>query len=176
LFIGPMSSQKTTRMVRDVERHDIARRSCIIVKYADDKRYESTGIVTHAGHEYRRVRVITANCLTDVIDILAAHEVIGIDEVQFFPDSVEVLQALANAGKVIIAAGLDANFRATSFARMGELIPLAEDVIKLKAVCTACGEDASFTRKIVPDDELLDIGGLDKYQAVCRACMWPQDT
>lgn len=37
------------------------------------------------------------------------------------------------------------------FGSVCELIPAAESVIKLNAVCTVCGHDAGFTRRIVAD-------------------------
>jgi thymidine kinase len=161
-----------------VERYHIAKKHCVIVKYSDDKRYDhlakNGGIVTHAGIEHCKVSVVPAKTLKSVFDEISKYEVIGIDEVQFFDDCVEIIQQLACMGKVLICAGLDGNHQAKPFNRMLELVPLAEDIYKLKAVCMKCFEDASFTMKIshVNNADIKDIGGADKYMAVCRKCRW----
>jgi thymidine kinase len=161
-----------------VERYHIAKKLCVIVKYGKDTRYDhlakNGGLVTHAGIEHCKVPVVSAETLESVFDEISKYEVIGIDEVQFFKDCVEISQRLACMGKVIICAGLDGDHQAKPFNRVLELVPLAEDVYKLKAVCMKCCEDASFTMRInqANNADIKDIGGVDKYAAVCRKCRW----
>eukprot|EP00831_Metopus_contortus_P018079 TRINITY_DN17694_c0_g1_i2.p1 TRINITY_DN17694_c0_g1~~TRINITY_DN17694_c0_g1_i2.p1 ORF type:complete len:157 (+),score=52.42 TRINITY_DN17694_c0_g1_i2:86-556(+) len=52
----------------------------------------------------------------------------------------------------------------------GELVPLAEEVIKLTAVCSMCGADASFSKRITAEQQVELIGGDDIYKPVCRSC------
>ena len=52
---------------------------------------------------------------------------------------------MANKGKVVIVAALDATFAREGFGDILKLVPLAENVIKLTAVCMGCYGDASFT-------------------------------
>ena len=47
LIMGPMFSGKTTELIRRLKRYQIARYECLIVKYADDVRYDDKGIATH---------------------------------------------------------------------------------------------------------------------------------
>lgn len=49
-------------------------------------------------------------------------------------------------------------------------MPLAESVVKLKAVCMVCFKDAAFTKRLGSEKEIEVIGGVDKYMAVCRTC------
>ena len=175
LFIGPMFSSKSTSMCSAVERYYIAGKQCVIIKYSKDTRYDhmsTGGIVTHGAREFNKVSVITTNNLSKIIVDLAQYEIIGIDEVQFFRKSVNIIQELANSGKVIICAGLDADYQGNPFKRTIRLIPLAEEVKKLKAVCMKCSLDASFTARISKETDIEVIGGSDKYIAVCRKCMW----
>lgn len=176
LFIGPMFASKTGSMLNEVERFRLAAKACVIVKFSADTRYDELavrgGIVTHAGHEYTRVPTVSTTLLADIEQTLRMYDVIGVDEVQFYADNVEVLQRLACEGKIIIASGLDANWQGKPFARMGELIPLADKVHKLRAVCMQCCADASFTKRISGGDAEVEIGGADKYIAACRACMF----
>lgn len=176
LYIGPMFARKTSSMIDDVERYHIMNRLCVIIKYTADIRYDhlasSGGVVTHAGHERSKVPVERTQTLADIYDVINEYDVIGVDEVQFYPDAPEVLQRLANAGKIIICAGLDATWKGEIFGRMGELIALAEEVTKLKAVCGACCSNASFTKKLSGTGDDVEIGGADKYIPMCRRCMW----
>ena len=96
--------------------------------------------------------------------------VIGIDEGQFFPDTVSFTERMANLGKTVIVAALDGSYQRTGFGDILNLIPLSESVIKLTAVCMNCFDEASFTKRIGLEKELEVIGGAEKYMAVCRKC------
>ncbi len=176
LYIGCMFAAKSSHMCADVEKYNIANKLCIIIRYEDDTRYDnlaaSGGLVTHAHREHHRVLSIKAKTLASISEFIDEYEVVGVDEAQFFPDCVEMLQKWANSGKIIIASGLDGNYLAKPFGRIAELIPLCEKVIKLQAVCMKCCADASFTHRIIASDEEVLIGGADQYIAVCRMCMF----
>ena len=53
----------------------------------------------------------------------------------------------ANQGKTVIVAALDGTFERQPFNSILNLIPLAESVIKLSAVCATCHADAAFTKR-----------------------------
>jgi len=112
--------------------------------------------------------------LAEVGETATDYEVIGIDEGQFFPDIVTFSEQMANMGKIVIIAALDGTFQRKPFNNILELIPLAEDVTKLTAVCTYCQKDASFSKRIGKETEVEVIGGADKYVAVCRGCFYAE--
>jgi len=56
---------------------------------------------------------------------------------------------LANNGLVVIIAALDGTFQRKPFGNILNLIPLAETVSKLSAVCIDCGNEAAFTKRII---------------------------
>ena len=56
------------------------------------------------------------------------------------------------------------------FGDIGNLVPLCEEIVKLTAVCLNCGDKAAFSKKMTTSDETVDIGGSEKYAAVCRKC------
>ena len=107
-------------------------------------------------------------------NVVHAFDVVGIDEGQFFPDVVERCERWAATGKTVIVAALDSTFQRKPFNDILGLVPLAENVTKLSAVCAHCRGDASFTKRLRAGDEEqrgeLRIGGADMYVATCRAC------
>ena len=60
----------------------------------------------------------------------------------------------ADDGKHVLVSALDATFQRKPFMNVLELIPLAENVIKLTAVCTQCHRDASYTKRLSSETEL----------------------
>ena len=56
---------------------------------------------------------------------------------------------MAKRGKIVIIAALDGTFQRKAFGEVIQLIPLAEKVKKLHAVCIECGKRASFTWRTV---------------------------
>ena len=154
-------------MVRRVRRCQCADRVCGVFKPTCDTRYSDKEVVTH--NQDKNPAISTA-ALFDCWDVAITFDCIGIDEGQFFPDLVEFCEALANQGKTVIVACLDATYQRKAFGTVLQLVPLAETVIKLKAVCSVCKHDASFTYRIAASTDEMLIGGADSYRAVCRAC------
>lgn len=167
VIFGPMFSGKSTELIRRVKRYQIAKYRCLLVRYAKDVRYSTTAVATH---DRQQLPAVSAEVLSSLNNAADGVNVIGIDEGQFFPDCVEFAERMANAGKIVIVAALDGTFQRVGFGDILRLIPLAESVVKLKAVCMACFSDASFTKRTTLEKELELIGGEDKYMAVCRSC------
>ncbi|MCY0880983.1 MAG: hypothetical protein OWS74_03225, partial [Firmicutes bacterium] len=77
---------------------------------------------------------------------------------------------LRHAGKTVFIAGLDLDFQENVFDAMGEMMGLADDVMKLHAVCTHCRRaDAVISYRLSPEDERIVVGE-DNYTALCLDC------
>jgi len=173
LIFGPMFSGKSTELIRRLKRYQIAQYEVLIIKYAKDVRYDEGGIATHCGQTLPAVSAMVLGELTHKAD---EFDVIGIDEGQFFSDVVSWCETMANKGKIVLVAALDGTFQRKPFSDILNLVPLAEEVTKLSAVCMSCFQDASFSKRItIEDGETVEvIGGTDKYMAVCRGCYYSQ--
>ncbi|KAI1884376.1 hypothetical protein AGOR_G00225770 [Albula goreensis] len=167
VIFGPMFSGKSTELMRRVRRFQIAQYSCLVIKYAKDTRYSEKGV---ASHDKKTMDAVPANCLRDLHHLALQASVIGIDEGQFFPDTVEFCEEMANMGKTVIVAALDGTYQRKAFGRILELVPLAESVVKLNAVCMQCFKEAAYTKRLGQERKVEVIGGSDMYHAVCRAC------
>ncbi|XP_018023720.1 thymidine kinase, cytosolic isoform X2 [Hyalella azteca] len=162
-----MFSGKTTELMRRIKRYQVAKHKCLVIKYANDIRYDSEQLSTH---DHQTLAAVTATTLTGLMEAAHNYSIIGIDEGQFFADTVSFAEAMANSGKVVIIAALDGTYQRQGFGSILQLVPLAESIVKLTAVCMRCYQDASFTKRITHETALEVIGGSEKYIAVCRAC------
>lgn len=63
---------------------------------------------------------------------------------------------MANCGKTVIVAALDGTFQRQPFGSILNLVPMAESVIKLKAVCMICFNDAAFTKRLGAEQEVRE--------------------
>lgn len=169
LVTGPMFSGKSTEMFRRINRAGYAGERTVIYKYSKDTRYDGECIASSHDQIKMEAIPITDFCDVDIPDV----EVIGIDEGQFIEGVAEFASKAANAGKTVIIAALDSDFKMQGFVRTLEIIPIAEKILKLRAVCFGCRGDASFTKRIDSTNQVLeDIGGVDKYVASCRKCFY----
>lgn len=171
LVIGPMFSGKTTKMLHCIRRHGFANKRVLLVKYCKDQRYSVGSVATHdnvtgpAG-----CHTLSVASLSQVGDEYKNYDVIGVDEGQFYPDLAEFADRVASEGKVVIVAALDGDFLRNPFGDICRLIPRAEVVTKITAVCMMCGCNASFSRRISAEQDVEVIGGADKYLPTCREC------
>lgn len=175
LICGPMFSGKSTELIRLVDRLTIAGERCVIFKPKIDNRYIPSKLCTHSKIEKECVVIDKAFGIIEYLYNNRDISVVAVDEAQFFDDDItNILKELSNAGYDIIIAGLDKDFRGEPFGPIKELICLAEYVYKLTAVCNVCGEEASYTQRIIDgipasyNSEIIVVGEKDNYQARCR--------
>ena len=167
IILGPMFSGKSTELLRRINRYKIAKKKVLVVKYIMDIRYSETEMSTH---DKQSVPAFPCKILNELDSIYQNYDVIGIDEGQFFPDIVEFSEKAANFGKIIIIAALDGTFQRMPFGNILALIPLAEKVCKLSAICAHCSNSASFTHRTICSKEIQVIGGAESYTPLCRNC------
>lgn len=172
VIFGPMFSGKSTELQRRLRRHTMASRRVLVVKYAGDNRYDDAVGTTTAAvtHDLATMPALPTKDLRNIDNVAHNYDVIGIDEGQFFDDVAAFCEKWARAGKTVIVAALDATFQRKPFNSVLQLVPLAENVTKLTAVCTDCAADAAFTARTTKETSVELIGGASQYKAVCRAC------
>lgn len=94
-------------------------------------------------------KAIKTNSLKEVKPKAREFDVVAVDEGQFFPDIVEFCEELADFGVVVLVAALDGTFQRKPFGSILDLLPLAEKVTKLSAICVECSAEAAFTKRVV---------------------------
>ena len=166
VICGSMFSGKTEELLRRVNRAKIAKQKIKIFKPKKDVRYDKKKVISHDQNSIKSKPVSNPG---KIIKLSEKFEVIGIDEAQFFDDSlVDVCNELANLGKRVIVSGLDMDYKGKPFGPMPNLLAIAEYVTKVHAVCSKSGKMASYTHRIVDSDDLILLGDTKKYQALSR--------
>jgi len=166
-----MFSGKTEELIRRLRRAEIARQNVAIFKPRIDKRYSDDHIVSHSDD---RLGSIVVDSAIEIPSLSKDAHVVGIDEAQFFKmDLVEVCESLASAGKRVIVAGLDQDYRGKPFEPIPQLLSVAEYITKTLAICVVCGNPADRTQRKTRSGERIVVGAKDIYEARCRKCFVP---
>jgi thymidine kinase len=173
VITGSMFSGKSEELIRRLKRAKIAKQKVQVFKPSIDYRYSIVEVVSHTGEKIEAIPIGDSKELLEKVD--EDTDVVGVDEAQFFgEDIVDVLKQLINKGKRVVVAGLDMDFRGEPFGPMPRIMAIADDVLKLHAICTVCGEDAMLTQRLINgepasyDDPIVLIGASETYEARCR--------
>lgn len=174
IVCGSMFSGKTEELIRRVKRAVYGRQKVQAFKPRIDDRYDATRIVSHGSIAIDAVPVANSESILRRVE--EATQVVAIDEAQFFDRGiVEVANDLANQGRRVILAGLDQDYLGRPFPPMPDLMAIAEDVTKVRAVCTVCGGTASRSQRIIAEGSTVLVGGSESYEARCRGCFRARD-
>lgn len=174
VICGSMFSGKSEELIRRIRRAQIARQRVQVFKHSLDDRYTPGAVASHDGG---RVEAIPITRSSELLELLAPDlDVVAIDEVQFLDDEIiPIALQLADRGLRVILAGLDLDFRGEPFGAVPRLMALAEQVVKLQAICMVCGGPASRTQRLIGGepahyrDPVILVGERDVYEARCRA-------
>lgn len=166
VICGCMFSGKTEELIRRLNRAIIAKQKVEIFKPVADTRYHHEHIVSHNENTIRSTPV---NFASDILLLAGDSAVVGIDEAQFFDESiVEICNALANGGKRVIVAGLDMDYEGKPFGPMPQLLAVAEFVTKVHAICAQTGQLASYSFRLAESDAQVMLGERKQYEARSR--------
>ncbi len=175
VITGPMFSGKSEELIRRMKRARIAKQRVICFKPDIDLRYHKTAIASHSAQTHDACVVANVDRLREALFAqIDEVEVIGIDEAQFFDESLLSLSLeLVHLGKRVLIAGLDTTFAGDPFCPIPELMAVADEVEKLSAVCMRCGAPAIHTQRLGGSQELVVVGAAGMYEARCRAHFEP---
>tara|TARA_A100001234_G_scaffold65704_1_gene57336 strand:- start:30 stop:605 length:576 start_codon:yes stop_codon:yes gene_type:complete len=173
VICGSMFSGKTEELIRRLKRCLIAKKRIAVFKPEIDARYEEKKIVSH---NKISIDAYVVKKTKDILLNSKDFDVIAIDEAQFFDDELlETVNVLANKEKRIIIAGLDMDYMGRPFGIMSNILAVANDVTKLRAICNNCGCLASYSFRKNDTDTLIHVGEKNDYMALCRTCFFKQN-
>lgn len=166
LIIGPMFSGKTSRLIHIKRKYDILNKSILVIKPIIDNRYSQNSVIVT--HDQNREECISRYKLSDILDI-DKYDVVIIEEGQFFSDLYDKVVEWS-VHKRVYVAGLNGDANQNLFGDIYKLISHADEITFLKALCKVCndGTPAVFSKKNVMNGQVVEVGGSEMYQAVCR--------
>lgn len=176
--IGSMGASKTTNAVEKAVRLSVLGRKVVYVNSSRDTRVLEggvEGIFTSHNSSLRFLsdKVATVSCTKLSIGNYDAYDEVIIDEAQFFDDLVEVVLDILDRGKNVSVFSLSGDSSRNLFGRVHELIPRADKIKHLRAICTVCAAEGKMTRApftySTPQTGIV-VGGMDKYKPVCGSC------
>lgn len=110
-------------------------------------------------------------------ETLIVKDWILIDESQFLTSEQvnQLARIVDDYGSNVICFGLRTDFRSTMFEGSKRLFEIADTIDEIKSTCT-CGRKTIINARIdkngniITDGNQVEIGGDDKYVALCRQC------
>ena len=170
IVLGPMFSGKSTYALSYIRRQKAIGRQVLALKPNIDTRYSLESLlVTHNKESTHCVVWDISKPLTELE--YGEPDCIIIEEAQFFRGLQQFVWNCLRSNKTIhiLLVGLDGDANQTPFGEISQCIPLASSIIKLNALCSQCkdGTEAPYTIKKSGSESQIDVGGADKYEAVC---------
>jgi thymidine kinase len=176
LIIGPMYAGKSTELIKIINRYKSIGKNVLVINHTINNRYNTNNISTHDSIVFNEC--INIDMLQYIkkkyIDLYEQSEIIIIEELQFFEDAFEFITNSADIDKkIIVAIGLNGDYNRKPFENITKLIPHADSITKLSALCKYCsdGTEAHFSKLIKNDNDNTNqilVGGIEKFEAVCR--------
>lgn len=168
VICGSMFSGKTEELIRRVKRATIARQKIEMFKPTIDVRYSAKDVVSHSKMAHTAIPVENSY---SILLMSQGLDVVAIDEAQFFDKGiVDVCNNLANQGIRVIVAGLDMDYLGNPFGPMPELLAIADNVYKTRAICVRCGNLANYSFRTAEGNQQVMLGEMKEYEPLCRNC------
>lgn len=163
IILGSMFSGKSTKLIQKTEGFQRFGKRCLLVNHVLDSRVNGNYVKTHDGITLEAVKTddLATLCLKN-------FEVILIDEGQFFKNLKTEVEKMLQKNKIVIIAGLNGDFNMNKFGEMIDLVSLSDNVVYLQATCYNCGENASFTKRLSSEEEVVSVNS--SYAPSCRKC------
>ena len=173
LIIGPMYSGKTTELMRKGNIYKNIGKNVLAINHSINVRYDTNKISSHDRNTWNECLILDElkKLKEENRELYEIADVILIEELQFFKDAYNCVKDFVdNDCKIVIACGLDGDYRRMPFGAVCSLISIADKVQKINALCHISndGTPASFTKRIVENNELNLVGSTGKYIAVSR--------
>ena len=173
LIIGPMFSGKTSKLIELYKQYSFCNIPVLVINHSFDKRYTNDDNILST-HDKQVIPCVSMNNISDLVidENINKFNVILINEGQFFEDiDIAVRKLVEVHNKIVYVCGLDGDFQRKKFGNILNLIPIADNIIKLNSLCFTCknGTKAPFTSRITDEKEQTVVGS-DNYVPLCRKC------
>ncbi|MDE6370244.1 MAG: thymidine kinase [Duncaniella sp.] len=179
---GTMGSAKTALLLTTAYNFEERGMRYVCLKPVIDTRETTNVIRSRIGIERECRWIYAESDLYDMIrqlsiDAQAVLDWILVDEAQFLTAAQvdQLARVVDDFGSNVICYGLRTDFRSSLFEGSRRLFEIADTIDEIKSTCT-CGNKTIINARIdangdfVEEGAQVEIGGDDRYIAVCRKC------
>jgi len=165
LILGPMFSGKTSYLIHLYEDFIKNGKKVSVINYVDDKRYNESML---SSHDKIMIPCVFTKYLRDAD--FREYDIVLINEGQFFTDLYEVVIHMVEVlNKEVYVCGLDSDFKRQKFGTILDLVPMCDNIVKLKSKCNYCSSSALFSHRLTQEKQQVVIGS-SNYVPLCRNC------
>jgi len=180
---GTMGSGKSLDLLKVAYNYEENGMKVIIFTSKIDDRYGNNIVKSRTGIGKNAISINKNDNLFKIIknkkDCEDCVDCVLVDEVQFFHKKhiLQLVDIVDEFDIPVICYGLRSDFRLKPFGSTKRLMAVADEIEELKTICSECGKkkaniNARFDKdgNIVTDGQQIEVGGNDKYRALCRKC------
>lgn len=177
-IVGSMFSEKSGELIsRLLKISAYQHRRVCVFKPEIDNRFSADEVVSRIGLKIRCRNLPIAVSVDNVKSLIDDYDVFGIDEVQFFDESIiDVVDYLLDNDKEVLVSGLNTDFVGKPFPQTASLMALADEVVQKYAYCAKCGRPAIRSQLVIGGKEVTSTNGNTilvgdtTYEPRCRHC------
>ena len=170
IVLGPMWAGKSSYIIGKIRRYRAIGWEVLVIANPLDNRY-GTHVVS--SHDKEQIPALAIADLSNLYGNTQYKEakLLVIEEAQFYQGLYDFVRgAVERDGKHVVCVGLDGDANRKPFGDILSLIPLCDNVEKIKSLCGECkdGTPALFTHRITPSQEQIQVGAENTYVPLCR--------
>ena len=177
LLLGPMFAGKSSAIQSIIRRHKALGWNVFVITHSMDTRYSDEPAIVN--HDRQMMPAIARTTLCPLLETeeFRRSRLVIVEEAQFFADLVPfILDVVDKHGKHAVVVGLDGDAERKPFGHVLDLIPHADRISKLTALCKHCGDGSAaiFTHANQTDAHAAAAAGVpcvgadEKYIPLCR--------
>jgi thymidine kinase len=177
LLIGPMFAGKSSAIQSIVRRHKSLGWPVFVITHSMDTRYTKEPMIVN--HDLQMLPAVAAASLMPLLETqdYKQSKLVVIEEAQFFGDLLDFVRRVVDIdGKHAVVVGLDGDAERRPFGQVLQLVPHADRVTKMTALCRRCadGTPALFTAATASSaveaaaEGKPCVGADERYEPVCR--------
>jgi len=173
LILGPMFAGKSSEILSRIRRAEVLGWGHFVITNSIDTRYDTSGcqVVTH---DKVAVSATGVKELMSVISVEGYNNsrLVIVEEGQFFGDLLQFVEHAVEVDKKdVVVVGLNGDSDRQPFGDILGLVPLADKITHLTALCKRCGDGtpALFSALVRGKKSgQVFVGGADCYEPMCR--------
>jgi thymidine kinase len=178
-YYSSMNAGKSTHLLQSSYNYNERGLKTVLYTAQIDDRYAKGKVTSRLGiNSDAHLFAQETNLLTEIAAIQNDTKIacVLIDEAQFLTKAQvkQLTDIVDNLNIPVLAYGIRSDFLGQTFTGSAALLAWADKLVELKTICH-CGRKANFVIRLNSDGkaatggEQVEVGGNERYQAVCRS-------